>query len=385
MKAGIAPELLVRQVKNTAAWLWQDERAAPAVRVLDDVGAAEACYRGAEGTAYLALLLAAHWATVATFVPTDVDSRIRHHAWMAIGSRETLAAACDVVDEVASWDVHAVSARVDDSDLGALSGHDGEWLAVRAGALARAVVLGADDLVERLTTAIDDELAREEAIFVAAADGDATRALSVATIVAHNLGDLSRVVAEWPRHETLDALRDRYFRLGHADAPTKRPAFVVAGLLNKAIVARENHRFLPLRKPRALRASRELLLPIGPWFGEWGERIASSAWLDARDRAEVLTALLEIHARDPEQEGCLRAIAGLHRATRGGIETFIPDLPARMRKDALRGRVRDALDVTEAHFRARIERRYRIERERIPAMLPADPSEARGEPRSRPG
>jgi len=365
VKAGIAPELLVRQVKNTAAWLWDDTRAASAVRVLDDVGAAEACYRGAEGTAYLQLLLTAHWATVATFVPTDVDSRIRHHAWVAMQSREELAAACDVVDEVASWDVHAVSARVDTSDLGPLSGHDGEWLSVRAGALARAVVLGADDVVERLTTAIDDELAREEAIFVAAADGDATRALSVATIVAHNLGDLSRVVAEWPRHPTLASLHDRYFRLGHADAPTKREPFIVAGLLNKAIVARENHRFLPLRKPRGLRASRELLLPIGPWFDAWGETIATSTHLDDRDRAEVLAALLEIHARDPEQEGCLRAIAGMHRATRGGIETFVPDLPARMRKDALRGRVREALDVSVEHFRARIERRYRLERDRL--------------------
>jgi hypothetical protein len=365
VKAGIAPELLVRQVKNTAAWIWDDARAAPAARVLDDLRAAEASYRGSDGTAYLTLLLAAHWATVATFVPTDVDSRIRHHAWTAIGSREALAAACDVVDEVASWDVHAVSARVDTSGLGPLSGHDGEWLSVRAGALARAAVLGAGDLVERLATAIDDELAREEAIFVAAADGDAARALSVATIVAHNLGDLSRVVAEWPRHEALASLRDRYVRLGHADAATKRAPFVLAGLLNKAIVARENHRFLPLRKPRMLRSSRELLLPIGPWFDAWGETIATSACLDARDRAEVLAALLEIHARDPEQEGCLRAIAGLHRATRGGIETFVPDLPARMRKDALRGRVRDALDVTVEHFHARIERRYRTERDRL--------------------
>src|SRR5262249_47263589 len=156
-------------------------------------------------------------------------------------------------------------------------------------------------------------------------------------------------------------LRERWMRLGHADA-SARPAFVAAGHINKAIMAVENHRFLPLRKPRALRASRELLLPIGPWFDAWGQRVPRSEAPETGDRAEVLAALLEIHARDATQEGCLRAISGLHRATRGGIELYVPDLPARMRKDALRGRVRDVLDVTVDHFASRIDRKYRTAR-----------------------
>ena len=85
--------------------------------------------------------------------------------------------------------------------------------------------------------------------------------------------------------------------------------------------------------------------------------IATSPHLEDRDRTEVLEALLDVHARDANQEGCLRAIAGLHQATRGGIERYVPDLPARMRKDALRGKVRDALDITAEHFATRIERR----------------------------
>jgi hypothetical protein len=83
VKAGIAPELLVRQVKNTAAWLWHDERAAPTVRVLDDFRAAEASARGAEGNAYLALLLAAHRATAATF---RADGRRLPHPASVSGS-----------------------------------------------------------------------------------------------------------------------------------------------------------------------------------------------------------------------------------------------------------------------------------------------------------
>jgi hypothetical protein len=203
----------------------------------------------------------------------------------------------------------------------------------------------------------------------------ASRTLQIATIVAHNLGDLSRVVAEWPRVEgsVLPSLRDRWVRLAHPDAAIPQPCFVAAGNLNKALMAIENHRFLPLRKPRPLRASRELLLPIGPWLDAWGERVATSADLEETSaRADVLAALLEIHARDPAQEGCLRAIAGLHRATRGGIELFVPDLPARMRKDALRGKVRDALDVSVDHFASRIDRRFRAERDRAwPAAMPS--------------
>jgi hypothetical protein len=194
--------------------------------------------------------------------------------------------------------------------------------------------------------------------------------LVVSTIVAHNLGDLSRVAADWPKHELLANLRDRYVRLAHEDSKAMRGPFIAAGILNKALMAHENHRFLPLRKPRGLRIARDLLLPIGPWLDHWGEHIANSEHLENRDRSEVLAALLEVHARDPSQDGCLRAIAGIHRRLRGGIEVLVADLPARMRKDALRGKVRDALDIDPHRFATRIERRYRSEREALrPELL----------------
>lgn len=353
VKVGIAPKLVRSQVENTAAWLWSDPRASQVTRILDDVdGAAK------HPLAYLRHLLAAHFATVATFVPTDVDARIRHHAWMSIESAEELAAACDIVDEVAAWDPRWVSARTVETEdaRGSISGHDGEWLSVRAGALGRALMLGATDIVDRLVADIDGELAREEAVFLSAKG--AKRILSAATVLAHNLGDLSRVVDQWPAKE--QELRAKYTRLGHAGSA--RPAFVEAGGLNKATLALENHRFLALRKPRGLRAARALVLPIGPWFDAWGERLATHDALEDRDRTDVFAALLEIHASSPDQLGCLRALAGLHRATRGGLEKLVPDLPARMRRDALRGRVRDAMDVSTSHFDAKMEAKLRVAR-----------------------
>jgi hypothetical protein len=360
VKAGIQPRLLNQQVRNTAAWLWDDPRAKAVTATLDQVDEADRDMR-AGGLAYTRLMLAAHFATVATFVPTDVDARIRHHVWAAMEDAGAIAAACDVVDEVARWDARWVSARTVDVEHAPLSGHDGEWLGVRAGALGRALALGADDLVTRLVLDLDRELDRESGAFEQALRGGAParRVLSIATILAHNLGDLSRVVEQWPQRPELAAIRAKYTRLGHPDATDRR--FVLAGHINKAVMALENHRFLALRKPRALRTSRALLLPIGPWFDAWGETVAST--LDEKDRVEVVTALLELHLSSPDQQGCLRALAGIHRATRGGLELYVPDLPARIRKEATRGRVREALDITPEHFEARMDRRYRIERE----------------------
>jgi len=109
-----------------------------------------------------------------------------------------------------------------------------------------------------------------------------------------------------------------------------------------------------------LRRSRALLLPVGPWFDGWGEAVSRSHLLDDADRAEVVTALMELHLRSPTQEGCLRALAGIHRATRGGLSSFGAALPARLRKELGRGRVREAIDVSRDRFEARIESRCRV-------------------------
>ena len=333
VKSGIAPELVTEQVKNTAAWLWKDPRAAAVTRILDDVAIAR------EGAPYLRHLLAAHFSTVATFVPTDVDVRIRHHAWQTMTD---FGAALDVVDEAASWDATWVSER----GCRGVSGHDGEWFSVRAGALGRAA-LDAPEHVDRIVAAIDAELDREQQAFESSAGRER---LMLATIIAHNVGDLSRVVEQWPKRPEVEAIRTRFTKLGDS-------RFVVGGTINRALMALENHRFLALRKARGLRASRSLLLPIGPWFDAWGEKIATDDALDQKERAEVVASLLELHLASPEQQGCLRAIAGIHRATRGGVELYVEDLPARLRKEAIRGRVREACDVSADHFAAVFERK----------------------------
>ena len=372
MKPGILSSVLVEQVRNTAAWLWAEPHCAPLTAIFDAAADEPLEEPGALERA-LRVRLAAHYATVATFVPTDVDAHIRHHMWMLVGDAEIFAGAKACIDEAVARDPRAVSARVTDAGMDArgratqgavadrLSGHDGEWLSVRAGALGRALVLRLEGEATLLGEEIDAELEREQRVFAEALErgAPAMTTLALATTIAHNLGDLSRVVDAWPKGARESELCARYSRLGHADGARQRSGFLVAAALNKELMAHENHRFLALRKPRALRRSRALLLPVGPWFDAWGETVCRSELLDDADRAEVVAALVELHLRSSTQEGCLRALAGMHRETRGGLSSYGTALPARLRKELGRGRIREAIDVPQERFEARIESRCR--------------------------
>src|SRR4029453_17644740 len=65
----------------------------------------------AQRTEYFALCLAAHFASAASFVPTDVDSKIRRALWQdGVGTPE-LARMRALALGLADWDVAAVSAR----------------------------------------------------------------------------------------------------------------------------------------------------------------------------------------------------------------------------------------------------------------------------------
>lgn len=348
---GIAPTLLAEQVTKTAPWAFALEPRLPSVPILERAPAIENAWRtGDAGEDYFVLLLAAHYTTVATFCPTDVDVRIRQHAWRdRRGAR--LASAVARIEEASRWPVPPVSARHVVVDGEVLAGHQGEWFSVMAGALGRALATSDATVVDRTTTWIEAELAREAKIVTRARKrGTLQNLLSVVTTVAHNLGDLSRVVDTWPAaHQSSDLAR-RYQRLGHEDGSRFDGAFVFAGELNKRLMALENHRFLPLREPRALRREREFLLPFGPYFFEWGQMLGSTSLLDDEERAEILLALVRVHELRNEERGCLRAIAGIDAASDRGVERLARLWPAHLRSSVLRGGVQLALRTSEKDF-----------------------------------
>jgi hypothetical protein len=367
MAGGIAPKLLCEQVENTASWALDgplDGEALSWRRALREGRALESVWTEPDQRVrYFELMLAAHYTTVATFVPTDVDTRIRFHAWQEVRDRAQFEAMVARVDHAAAhWSAPAVSARTVDAGLGPLSGHDGEWFSVRAGALGRAIQLKFEDMIEHVSTKIDEELDRERQSFerALATKGRELDALRCACVIAHNLGDLSRVVVDWAaKGPAVERFVSRYARLGHDDASNTVRSFRVAGSVNKAVMALENHRFLPMRKPRALRKSRALLLPMGPFFDAWGRAVATDASIDRSGRAEVLSTLIDAHEADPSQQGYLRAMAGIHGATRGGIDDLAKELPAKQRRAVSGGLVREALGVNQERFEARMVNRLK--------------------------
>ncbi|MGO8992638.1 MAG: hypothetical protein ACLQVI_04875 [Polyangiaceae bacterium] len=177
--------------------------------------------------------------------------------------------------------------------------------------------------------------------------------LRAGTVLAHNAGDLSRVVEQWPKGPSIEPYRARLMKLGHERGDRFGGAFMRAGAINKALTAIENHRFLALRAPRGLRRARALLLPIGPFFDDWGEAVARSTLLEHEDRAAIVEALLETHLRGDDQQGCLRALAAIHEHAPGGLDRLAPDLPARMHKLVSAGVVREAMKTSKATFEGR--------------------------------
>jgi hypothetical protein len=349
--AGIAPTLLLEQVKGTAPWAFAIEPPLPAAAILARAPEIEERWRNSGGGEdYFVALLAAHFTTVATFCPTDVDVRIRQHAWAGL-SKERLASAVARVEEVARWAVPPVSARQVVIDGEVLAGHQGEWFSVMAGALGRALALSDTPVVERTTAWIEAELTREARLVTFAREhGTPQELLSVVTTVAHNLGDLSRVVDTWAPAHAESELGRRYRRLGHEDGARFDGAFVYAGHLNKERMALENHRFLPLRAPKALRRERAFLLPFGPYFYEWGRLVGSTKLLGDDERAEILLALLRVHELRAEEQGCLRAIAGVDAAISGGVDKLARPWPAAQRSALARAGVKSALRLAEQDF-----------------------------------
>lgn len=353
--AGIAPKLLLEQVKATAPWAFDKELALPAAAILSKAPELHARWRkGEAGEDYFVFLLAAHFTTVATFCPTDVDVRIRQLEWANLEGKR-LARAIERVEEVARWDVRPVTARHVILGKEVLSGHQGEWLSVMAGALGRALALGDAPMVERAKAWIEAELTREAKLVTLARarmvkESSVQQLLSVATTVTHNLGDLSRVIETWRPAHAASELGQRYSRLTHEDPSRFDGVFVYAGDVNKQFMAKENHRFLPLRAPRALRRDREFILPFGPYFYDWGRMIGSTPKLNDSERVEILIALLNMHERRTEEHGCLRAIAGISSTVPGGIERFRRLLPQEAAASLARAGVRSALRESEPDF-----------------------------------
>lgn len=276
---------------------------------------------------YFALCLAAHHATVATFVPTDVDTKIRGLLWLETRDAAVLARMLRLTLGMAHWTLHGISTRVDEvAGSGPVSGHDGERLGALAGALGRILALGLTTgeapLAAEAEAAIDAELDREAVAFRIAlhTPGQELLALRLAMSLTHNVGDLDQGISFWEGAAKQHPVKDRFHRLAHENTRPYQGSFAAAAAIYRAALAAEGHRHYPLRPIRGLRQSPDLLLPLGPCLDDWGAVVGKHPSLTPGDRVEVLSALVTGCKKVPNQQGYYRALAGWQTAASRSYE-----------------------------------------------------------------
>ena len=280
---------------------------------------------------YFRLCLSAHFLTVGTPVPTDVDNQIRRKLWNPKLPFETAAAMAELVLDARHWPYELFSPRY---QLGApgsesarlrISGHQGEWFTVAAGAyagLGQFQEPALRGLRERIFEEITHEIRDHADVFASLwRAGDGVGCLKASASIAHNLGDLDRVMDQWELPES-DPLRVEHYKLGSkafgANGKLRLSGNLwVAGELYKSLIdggsmAAENHRHFALRKPKVLRTRPEFLLPNGPFLDEWGTRVLGTLEVDPDSRSEVIQALVDGWIRLPGvTSGYGRALHGV--------------------------------------------------------------------------
>lgn len=350
----ISPALLLEQVRGAAPFLFDGpEPAGPRLRYLRVLRAYDG--RRLDAPGYYELCLCAHWATAGSFVPTDVDNAIRWKLWQDAqpGLVELQAR---LVLESASWDYRPVTARRVDTPEGPLSTHEGTWFSVAAGAYAACRGIGSP-LAADVLAAMRAEAGREDRAY-AALRGDALDFLRASALVSHNFGDCDRVIDQWELPPG-DALREALYDAAKPGSPLFGGRLGVGGRLHRLYLGADNHRHYPLRAPRALRRSADLLLPVGPFFDEWGRTVARHPDLSPEDKAEVVRALVDGWARLHEPPGYARALAGIVGSFAGGREKLKRLLPAKDMRLLSSGTLKVAMDEPRERFEARWAARTR--------------------------
>lgn len=335
---GVDPATLLSLVNNTAPFLF--EKNTPITPYTEVVLAARE-KKEFSHLEYFELCLSAHYTTVATFVPTDVDNQIRKTLWdqkLESGTTEKMA---DLVLRSYEWDFRPVTTRFASFEGKYISGHQGEWFSVAVGAYAAHRKSNAN-LAEEIKNKIIKEVKQEAEIFASLKkQKNGIELLKACTMIAHNFGDLDRVIDQWELPDQ-DPLRLSAYKLAHNPHPSfgaLQENLLEAGALNKAFMASENHRHYPLRKPKCLRRSIDFLLPIGPFLKEWGEKISRHPELTPVEIAEITMALLEGFDRLSSPKiplyGYARAIGGIHAAFPGGPKMLLEYLPTKAGKEIL--------------------------------------------------
>ncbi|MBS1858800.1 MAG: hypothetical protein JST11_25740 [Acidobacteria bacterium] len=293
---------------------------------------------------YFALCLACHHATVATFVPTDVDTKIRGILWRESRDTEVLRPMLRFALEARQWTDAGVSIRA----VRGVTGHNGEHWSAIAGGLGRMLELGDLAPAEEALAAIEAEIDREQAVFDAVArEAEAELdLLRLSMTLAHNRGDLTQGMGFWKRGPRTAPVQE------HLSARGRFPLAV--RVYQHTGLSAEGHRHYPLRGVKALRRSPETLLPLCPFLDEWGARVAR-----LEERHEVLEALATGCHKVQGQQGYYRAIAGMRAADGGAFERAASHMSNAAQRLLRAAELRKLIDVPRASFESMMRKRAR--------------------------
>ena len=382
----VGPRTLIAQVHNAAPWLFDgshpDSGSVPETsgeRLIEhgfhplgwwsilrhaELLEASDAPTPRQRTDYFALCLAVHCASVASYVPTDVDAKIRHALWFEPMPEEELALMRELALYHGAWEVRRISARVVEVEgAGPVSGHDGERLSVLCGAMMGMLAAGRSDDAAVFEQAVDEELAREARAFdtLATARGREVELLNLCNALTHNTGDVMQAIERKGTKGIGDAQKLRFADLARERFERYGGAFGKAAAIYRELLASEGHRHYPLREQKLLRASHELLLPLGPFMDAWGERLARWPKWSAKDRAAVVGSLLDGCRKVPGQEAYYRALAGFDKSVPGGLESRELDahFASAARRELKDANLRKKLAVRRESFESSYAKRAR--------------------------
>lgn len=362
---GIAPNILLKHVENTAPFLFSG--------ALETSGSSRAFLaklifykknlnqlKNIDLAEYFHICLCAHWATAGTFVPTDVDNQIREGLWKHGEVGKYIDKMAKLTINAWTWDYSQVTNRKSYNLINnqVMSTHEGTWLSVAIGAYCALIKNKRTALAFEVAEVIIAETVKEEKLLIELQERrDHINFLRSCALMAHNLGDLDRVIDQWQLSDD-DPLKKRIYKLGHKLNESYSPVLFYAGLVNKEFLSVENHRHMSLRQPKSLRSSAKYLVPIGPFMDDWGEVLGSDQALSLTDKAEIISALFEGYKRQDKAFGYIRAFRGLTNALPDGIRTLDAHLPYDLVLEIKKSAFQELSDISKSDFEQELSDRF---------------------------
>jgi hypothetical protein len=241
---GIAPNILLKHVENTAPFLFSGELDTKKekreyqeklrfykknLKALSHINLSE----------YFHICMAAHWSTAGTFVPTDVDNQIREGLWKHKSIKKHIEKMARITIDSWTWDYEQVTNRKSYNTFNneVMSTHEGTWLSVAIGAYCALISNDMKVLALEVADVIKAEITKEEQLLLRLRkERDHINFLRAAPLMAHNLGDLDRVIVQWDMLEE-DFCKSIY-KLGHRVSPSYDPILVYTGKVNTIGICR---------------------------------------------------------------------------------------------------------------------------------------------------